>query len=132
MREAIIRVDILVTNGFVVTDSKTTKFSRKRRAPMGEISGKEETGRRHIADEKLGADRKKEAFIGESCKGVLAYCGAVDLIQGATIATSTVAKKPGRKQFWYYQPITDDKPKPVDLDEQLGKSRLEEPCGVTY
>lgn len=58
--------------------------------------------------------------------------GVADLIQGETTATSTVAKKSRRKQFWYYQPITEDEPKPMDRDEQLGKSGLEEPYGILY
>lgn len=75
VRSAILRVDKIVTNELVVTDSKPTKFSRKRRAPMDELSGKEEIGRGHNVDVEFGADGKIDAVFGESCKGVLACWG---------------------------------------------------------
>ena len=93
--------------------------------PTREISGKDERGHEPRHHREFGTDGKNDAVIGESCKSVPAYFGALDLIQGAITATKTKAKKPTPKQFWYYQPITDDEPKAMDMmqrDEQLGKS----------
>lgn len=125
-------MDITPTNELVVTDAKPKKFSRKRRAPIGEISGKDELGRERSNELELFADGKNDAVIEESCKRVPAHCGALHLIHGATPATTAIVKKSSRKQYWYYQPIADDEPKPVDMmqrDEQLGKSVLE-PYGI--
>ena len=132
MGAADLRVDMALTNELVVTDAMPTKSTRKRRAPMGELSGKDELGREPRNDRDFGADGQNNAVIGESCKRVPASCGALDLIQGPTSATTTKAKKPTSKQFWYYQPIPDDEPEPVDRmqrDQQLGKSGLE-PYGI--
>lgn len=111
----------------VVMDAKPTKFSRKRRAPVDEISGKNELGRERSNEMELGADNTNDAALEEPCKRVPAHSGA-HLIHGATIATTAKVKKSTRKKFWYYQPIADDEPKPVDMmqqDEQLGMSCLE-------
>ena len=92
---------------------------------MGELSDKDELGREPRNDREFGADGQNDAVIGESCKRVPAYCGP-------TPATTTKAKKRTSKQFWYYQPIPDDEPKPMDMmqrDQQLGKSGLE-PHGI--
>lgn len=116
----------------VVRDAKPTKFSRKRRAPVAEISGKNEPGREDSNEMELGADGKNDAIIKEPCKRVPAHSGAHPLIHGAKIATTAKVRKSMRKQFWYYEPIADDEPKPVDMmqrDEQLGKSGLE-PSGI--
>lgn len=119
---------ITPTNELVVTDAMPKKFSRKRRAPIGEISGKNEPGRERSDELELGADGKNDAIIEESCKRVPAHCGALHLIHGATPATTAIVKKSTRKHYWYYQPIADDEPNPMDMmqrDEQLGKSGLE-------
>lgn len=115
----------------VVRDAKPTKLSRKRRAPVAEISSKNESGPEDSHEMELGADGKNDALIKEPCKRVPAHSGAY-LIHGATIATTAKVKKSTRKQFWYYEPIADDEPKQVDMmqrDEQLGKSGLE-PSGI--
>lgn len=125
-------MDITPTNELVVTDAKPKKFSRQRRAPIGEISGKDKLGHERSNELEIGADGKNDAVIAESCKRVPAHCAALHLIHGATPATTAIVKKSTRRQFWYYQPIVDDEPKPVDMmqrDEQLGKSGLE-PNGI--
>lgn len=117
-------MNITLTNEFVVTDAKTTKSSRKRRAPLGGISGKDEPGFERKNERELGADGKNEAAIGGSSKGVPVHYGALHPIHETTPATTTIVKQSTRKQFWYYQPIADDEPKPVNImqrDEQLGK-----------
>ena len=106
---------------------------------MGEISFKDDSFKDELErdrgnDRDFDADGKSNAVIGESCKRVPAQFGAFHLIHGATPATTAIVKKSTRKQFWYYQPIADDEPKPVDMmqrDEQLGKSGLE-PHGILY
>lgn len=93
--------------------------------PTCEISGKDEQAHESRNHREFVTDGKNDAVIEESCNSVPAYFGALDLIQGATTATKTKAKKPTPKQFWYYQTITGDEPKAVDMmqrDEQLGKS----------
>lgn len=109
----------------VVRDAKPTEFSRKRRAPVAEISGKNELGRERSNGMDLSADGKNDAVIEEPCKRVPARSGTHHLIHGATQATTAKVKKLTRKQFWYYEPIADGESKPVDMmqrDEQLGKS----------
>lgn len=118
-----------------VTDIKWTKPSRKRKAPMDDISGKHELEREPSKDRELGADNKNDAVIGESCEKVPGHCGALDLLQAATPANTTIAKKSTQsKKFWYYQTVSNDEPKPVDMiqqDEQLGKLSSE-PYGKLY
>lgn len=82
VRVPTLRMDITPTNEFVVRDEMSTKFSRKRRAPIGKISGKIKLGRERINEVELGADGKNDASIEESCKRVPAHCGALHLTQG--------------------------------------------------
>lgn len=75
-------MDITPTNELAVRDAKSTKFSRKRRAPISKITSKTKLGRERSNEMELGADGKNDAFIEEPCKRVPAHCGALHLIQG--------------------------------------------------
>lgn len=67
VRVATLRMDITPTNELVVTDAKPTKLTRKRRAPMGEITSKDELGCERSNEREFGVDGKNDAIIGESC-----------------------------------------------------------------
>lgn len=75
-------MNITPTNELVVRDAKSTKFSRKRMAPIGEISSKIKLGHERSNEMELGTDGKNDAYIEESCKRVPAHYGALHLIQG--------------------------------------------------